>query len=145
MSDNKVQQAEGIVILIAGALVLYGVYKAAKVAGDAKDKVVATVSDIVGTVSDTVGSARRAVGNAYAETKTFFTGNQYYSPDALAGSMSKADAIKLSDEITARDTRMGIVDDFTTYPDPNEYTTGGKENAGQFAPEVRTPGASGHW
>lgn len=95
---SKVDNAEGMVIIGAAVLAVivgYKVYSSGKKISDA-------VSD---SVSSTVTGVSNAASNAYAEVKTFLTGNQYYSPAALDGSMSRADAIKLADQIEKRSAR----------------------------------------
>lgn len=110
--NNKVQNAEGILILIGGALALYAIYRvysvsgnAVKAVGDTVNSITTGVSDFgkaaVVRVKDTGNATLNVVQEAYAQIGTWLTGTKMYSPTALDGSMSKADAIALADQLSA--------------------------------------------
>lgn len=98
MTSDK---AQSMVILAGAGIALYLGWKAYR-AGSAA---VGGISDAVQSVADTVAGAVHQVGgaarSAYAEVATVVTGRQHYSPDALNGSMSRADAERLAQELEA--------------------------------------------
>lgn len=103
--NAKVQNVEAGMMIFAGLAVLYGAYKVSSGAGKIASGAIKTVSDVVDGVADSAKSAVNKVQTAYAEVRTVITGNQYYGPSALDAGMSKGDAIKLADQILARDQR----------------------------------------
>lgn len=106
MSDFTIQKTESALLIVGAAIVLYAGYKTYK----AGATVATTISDTLESAKNTVVAAKDNVvsvfQNAYAEGATLVTGTKHYSPDSLAGSMSRADAIKLAEDMAARDSEM---------------------------------------
>lgn len=107
--SNEVQRAEALVILAAAGVALYlgyKVYKTGAGIASAAGEAVNAVGDLVSSAGQAVGEAGHQVAaaarTAYAEVQTFITGRQHYSPDALEGSMTRAQAEQLAKEIEAR-------------------------------------------
>lgn len=91
----SVAKIESAVIVVGGIAALFVGYKLWKGAGS----IVSTVTE---TITGAYDAGRSAVVSAYDGAVTVITNRQYYSPSAMQGSMTKAGALKLADEL-ARD------------------------------------------
>ena len=107
-------KAEGIVIIGAALIAAYAVYKAASAASAVGNKAVNLVTGAADAVGDVASGVVNVVKNTYGEVNGFLSRSQYYSPAALDASMSRADAIKLSDEMALRYTAQDRLSDLNT-------------------------------
>jgi hypothetical protein len=94
-------KAQGIVILVAGAIAVYAAWKVVKAGENAFD----AASDALDNVSGFVGSAVDAVASvpqvAFSEVRNFFNMGPPIggSPDALSGVGAMADAQRLARDV----------------------------------------------
>lgn len=113
-----IEKSQQLLVIAGGIVVLMLGYKLYSTGQSATKAVGETVGKIVDTVANIPTAVVNATQDAFAETKTFVTGKQYYGPTALSGSMSKSDAIKLADESAERNQKLSDAEEWAKqYPD----------------------------
>lgn len=104
--STKVDEAQAVILLLAAAGALYVGYQVYKTSGRVANAVGGALDDAAEGVTNVVTSVKRGAQNAYAEVASIVTGQVHYSPEALDGSMSRADAMRLADDIAKRDAEL---------------------------------------